>query len=52
MIILLPLLVALTGLLMYAFAVNAKLSEVGRIMFFSGLLAWLLQAQKVVDLLK
>ena len=42
MIIALTLLVALVGVLMYAFAANPKLQEVGRIMFFCGLLAFLL----------
>lgn len=53
MIILLPLLIALIGLLMYlACTKNAKLAEVGRIMFAVGLLAWLLHAERVVGLLK
>jgi hypothetical protein len=42
MIILLPLLVAVIGLLMYALCANPKLIEVGRIMFWTGLLAFLL----------
>jgi hypothetical protein len=42
MIIVIPLLVALIGLLMYALAANAKLVEIGRIMFAFGLLAFLL----------
>lgn len=37
-----PTLVLIIGALLYAFAGNAKLSEVGRIMFFAGLLAALL----------
>ena len=36
------LLIALVGLLMYAFCVNPKLAEVGRISYFAGLLAFLL----------
>lgn len=52
MIILLPVAIALLGLFMYHAATNPKWQEVGRIMFFTGLLVWLLQAQKVVDLLK
>lgn len=40
-VILLPLLVAVVGLLMYALAAG-KLVEVGRIMFWCGLLATLL----------
>jgi Na+/phosphate symporter len=42
-IIFLPLLVALGGLLMYAFASNPKVQELGRIMFFCGVLAFLLK---------
>lgn len=43
MIILLPLLIALIGLLMYFLCVNnPKLAEIGRIMFFAGLLVFLL----------
>jgi Na+/phosphate symporter len=41
MIILLPLLVALIGVMLYAVS-NTKLAEIGRIMFFCGLLAFLL----------
>lgn len=52
MIIVLPLLIALIGVLMYAFSTNAKVSEVGRIMFFCGLLAFLLRgAGEVIALL-
>jgi hypothetical protein len=42
MIIYFSLLVALIGVLMYALCVQAKLSEIGRIMFFCGLLAFLI----------
>ncbi len=42
MLIYLSLLVALVGVMMYALAVNPKLVEIGRIMFFSGLLAFLI----------
>ena len=42
MIIGLTLLVALVGVLMYALCAQAKLQEIGRIMFFAGLLAFLL----------
>lgn len=42
MIIVLSLLVALVGVLMYALSGNPKLVEIGRIMFFAGLLAFLL----------
>lgn len=52
MTILLPLLAALAGLLMYAFCVNPKLQEVGRLSFFAGLLAFLLTAgSQIVSLL-
>ena len=43
LIIAIALLVALAGLLMYGFAANPKLQEVGRIMFFDGLLVTLLR---------
>lgn len=52
MTILLPLLVALVGLLMFALSSNAKLVRIGEIMFFSGLLAFLLGAHEVVALLR
>ena len=42
MIVLLPLLVAIVGVLMYALSANPKVAEMGRIMFFAGLLAFLL----------
>ncbi len=42
MIIVFSLLIAIIGLLMYALCSNGKLQEIGRIMFFCGLLAWLL----------
>lgn len=42
MIIYFALLVALIGVLMYALCVNPKLSEIGRIMFWTGLLAFLI----------
>ena len=42
MIIYLDLLVAVVGLLMYALAANPKLVEIGKIMFWVGLLAFLL----------
>jgi hypothetical protein len=53
MIILLPLLIAVIGLLMYALCANPKLQEIGRILFFSGTLAFLLGgAQHVVDVIR
>jgi Na+/phosphate symporter len=51
MIILLPLLVALGGLLLYGFGKD-KLVEVGRLMFFAGLLVTLFEvAPHVVNFL-
>ena len=47
MIIYLSLLVAVVGLLMYALAANPKLVEVGRMMFWVGLLAFLLTVPAV-----
>ncbi len=47
----LSLLIAVIGVLMYALSVNPKLSEIGRISFFAGLLAFLLQADKLVGLI-
>jgi Na+/phosphate symporter len=42
MIVYTSVLIALIGLLMYAFCVNPKLAEIGRITYFAGLLAFLL----------
>jgi hypothetical protein len=39
---LLPLLVAMTGVLTYALASNTKIADIGRIAFACGLLAFLL----------
>ena len=44
------LLVALIGVLVYAFAANPKLSEIGRLSFFAGLLAFLIQFSGRVSL--
>ena len=44
MIIYLSLLVCIVGLLMYALMDNPKLSEIGRLSFFAGLLAFLLES--------
>jgi Na+/phosphate symporter len=45
------LLVALAGVLLFALSTNGKVSELGRIAFFSGLLVFLLQlAPRVVGL--
>ena len=49
MIILLPLLVCIVGLLMYALATNPKLVEIGRIMFWVGLLVTLWGSGATVD---
>lgn len=43
MIIYFSLLVALVGVLMYALSANPKLVEIGRICFWTGLLAFLLR---------
>lgn len=53
MAIYISLLVSLIGLLMYAFAANPKLQEIGRISYFVGLLAFLLSAgPKIAELAK
>jgi hypothetical protein len=41
MIIFLPLLICLIGLLMYFLSANAKVCEIGRLMFWVGLLSFL-----------
>ena len=51
MIIYFPVLVALIGVLMYALCVNPKLSEIGRIMFWTGLLAFLLQGDRLIKVI-
>ena len=43
MVIYLDLLVAIIGLLAYALSTNGKVQEIGRISYFAGLLAFLLQ---------
>jgi len=43
MVIYLSLLVALLGVLAYALSANAKVQEIGRIAYFSGLLAFLIR---------
>ena len=53
MIIVIPLLVALIGLLMYALSANPKLEEIGRIMFFAGLLACMVRLEpSAINVLK
>jgi Na+/phosphate symporter len=48
--ILLPVLVLLVGVLMYALSANPKLQEIGRIMFAMGLLAALFRAGPMLKL--
>ncbi len=48
----LSLLIAVIGLLVYALSANPKVAELGRISYFAGLLAFLLQAARVVNLLQ
>lgn len=47
--ILLPLLVAVLGVLMYALCTNPKLIEIGRILFFCGALVtvWVLSGMRL-----
>lgn len=48
----LSLFIAIAGLLMYALCnptTQPKLPEIGRLMFFAGLLAFLLQSSKVLN---
>jgi hypothetical protein len=52
MIILLPLLIALIGVLMYALCTNPKLAEIGRILFWTGALAFLLESKSLVTVIK
>lgn len=52
MIIYLPLLVAIIGLLMYALAKDGKVVEIGRIMFWVGLLAFLLGDQALINVVR
>lgn len=46
LVIYLPLIIAIVGLLMYALSANPKIVEIGRIMFWTGLLATLLEFHK------
>jgi hypothetical protein len=52
MIIYLSLLICVIGLLMYALASNPKLVEVGRMMFWVGLLCFLLGDAALVNVLR
>lgn len=52
MIALLSVIAMIVGLLMYALCANPKLAEIGRLTFFAGVLAFLLEAgPRVVALL-
>ena len=46
------LLVALVGVLMYALSANPKLQEIGRLMFFAGMLAFLLGGVGTLEILR
>mgnify|MGYP007083431297 CR=1 FL=1 len=51
MVVLLPLLVAVVGVLIYVLSADPKVQEMGRIMFFCGLLAFLMRgAEQVISL--
>lgn len=52
MIIFLPLLVAMIGVLIYALATNPKFAEIGRIMFWTGLLAFLLESRQLITVIR
>lgn len=52
MTIYLSLAAALLGVLVYGFASNPKLAECGRIAYFAGLLAFLLQATHGLTILR
>ena len=45
-------LIMLVGLLLYAFAVNPKVQEIGRIMFAFGLLGLILQSPEAIKTFK
>jgi Na+/phosphate symporter len=51
MLIAVQLLVALIGLLLYLLTTNAKLQEVGRLMFFAGIATFLMTYHATVGLL-
>lgn len=48
----LPLLISIIGVLMFALCTNPKLSEIGKILFFCGALAFLLNAHYTVTPLR
>lgn len=47
----LSLLVAIIGCLVYALSANPKVAELGRISYFAGLMAFLLQSAQIVSLI-
>lgn len=52
MVIVIDLLVAVIGILMYSLCAAPKLQEIGRILFFSGMLAFLLiGGEKIISVL-
>jgi hypothetical protein len=51
-IVYLPLLVAIIGVLMYSLCANPKLAEIGRILFWTGALAFLLGSHEVVTAIR
>jgi Na+/phosphate symporter len=51
MVIAVQLLIALVGILMYALCANPKLAEIGRILFFVGMLAFLLNVHAALSIL-
>jgi hypothetical protein len=51
MIIALSLLVAIAGVLMYALSANPKLVRIGEIMFAAGLLAFLINAKEILQII-
>jgi Na+/phosphate symporter len=48
----LSLLVFVVGTLTYALSANPKIAEIGRLCLFAGILAFLLQADKLVGLFR
>ena len=46
----LSLLVAIIGVIVYAISVNPKGAEIGRLAYFAGLLAFLLQSAQLISL--
>lgn len=53
MIVLVPLLVCLIGMMIYALAVNGKAAEIGRLMFACGLLVTLFRVgEAAISILK